>query len=227
MPNARRKLKRSGQTADQIFDRLIEAILTGGFPSGSVVRETPLARDWNVSRTPLREAMRRAAESGFIVLRPNRAPIIRPLSLEDVRNLYDLREVLELHALDLAWPHLREKQIKSLRALATQAQPRHAPSWPARCVKFDLALHDLWTQRCGNSWLVADLERHCQFLRIFQSWIGRDPEALATSYEEHFAILDALEQRDKTEALARLQEHIRASAHLVEEALSKQESTTG
>jgi len=227
MSSTTRPLKRSGQTADQIFDRLIEAILSGEFPSGSVVREAPLARDWKVSRTPLREAVRRAAESGFIVLRPNQAPIIRLLTAEDIRDLYDLREVLELHALNLAWPHLSDGQIKSLRALATRARPRDARDWPQRCLKFDLALHGLWTQRCGNSWLVADLERHYQFLRIFQSWIGRDLGALAKSYDEHLAILDALEAGDQTEAVARLRRHIQASARLVEEALPKSESVAG
>ena len=224
VPSVRRKLKRSGQTADQIFDRLIESILCGEFPSGSVVREAPLARDWKVSRTPLREAMRRAAESGFIVLRPNQAPIIRPLTAQDLRDLYDLREVLELHALSLAWTHIRKEQIKSLRAQATQALPSHAPDWAARCLKLDLALHGLWTQCCGNSWLVADLERHYQFLRIFQSWIGRDPQALTKSYDEHLAILDALEREDKAEALACLRRHIQDSAHLVEEAMSRDEN---
>jgi DNA-binding GntR family transcriptional regulator len=221
MSSPKRQLKRSGQTAGQLFDRLIEAILNGDFPSGSVVHEAPLARDWKVSRTPLREAMRRAAESGFIVLRPNQAPIIRPLTAADIRGLYDLREVLEMHALDLAWPHLNDGQLKSLRVLATQAQPRQARDWPGRCLKFDLALHGLWMDRCGNPWLVADLERHYQFLRIFQNWIGLDPRALAASYDDHVAILDALEQREKTEALARLRRHIQASASLVEEALPR------
>jgi DNA-binding GntR family transcriptional regulator len=227
MSSTTRKLKRPGQTADQVFHRLVEAILGGEFPSGSVVRESRLAREWETSRTPLREAMRRAAESGFIKLRPNQAPIIRPLTAEDIRNLYDLREVLELHALKLAWPHLSDGAIKSLRALAALAKPRSACDWPNRCLKFDLALHRLWMQRCGNSWLVADLERHYHFLQIFQSWIGRDPRALAQSYDEHLAILDALERRDQGEALSRLRQHILSSAHLVEEALLKNESTAG
>ncbi len=95
MSSPLRKLRRSGQTADQIFRRLIEAILSGEFPNGSVIREARLARDWKTGRTPLREAMRRAAESGFIVLRPNQAPIVRPLTADDIRDLYELREVLE------------------------------------------------------------------------------------------------------------------------------------
>lgn len=227
MSSTSRKLKRSGQTADQIFQRLIEAILIGEFPSGSVVRESRLARTWRIGRTPLREAMRRAAESGFIVLRPNQAPIIRPLTAEDIRDLYDLREVLELHALDLAWPHFHDGEIESLHTLATQSKPTGARDWTKRCLKFDLALHGLWMQRCGNSWLVASLEGHYRFLRIFQRWIGQNPTSLAKSYDEHLAILDALEKRDKAQALAKLRRHIQASAKLVEAALPKNESVAG
>ncbi len=212
----RNKLKRYGQTADQIFQRLIEAILSGEFPNGSVVRESRLARTWGTSRTPLREAMRRASEGGFMVLRPNQAPLVRPLTAEDIRDLYALRELLELHALHLAWPHLTEEAIQSLGTLAAQAKPGGARDWPKRCLKFDLALHGLWRQYCGNSWLIADLERHYRFLRIFQCWIGRDLKHLAKAYSEHSAILEAIQKRDQAEAIALLSKHIQESAKMVE-----------
>jgi DNA-binding GntR family transcriptional regulator len=227
MSNTSRKLKRPGQTADQIFQRLIEAILSGTFASGSVVRESRLARQWRIGRTPLREAMRRAAESGFIVLRPNQAPIIRPLTAKDIRDLYDLRLVLELHALELAWPHFNKGDIESLRALMTQAKPSDGRDWAKRCLKYDLALHGLWIQRCGNSWLGSALEWHYRFLRIFQRWIAQNPASLARAYEEHLAILGALEKRDKAQALARLRQHIETSAKLVEEALPTSASVAG
>jgi DNA-binding GntR family transcriptional regulator len=216
-----RKLKRHGKTAEQIFQRLMEALLSGEFSSGSVVREALLARDWKVGRTPLREAMRRAAESGFIVLRPNQAPLVRPLAAHDIRELYELRELLELHALRLAWPHLTQKAIDSVTALAARAKPGSTPGWPKRCLKFDLALHGLWKERCGNSWLIADLERYYRFLRIFQSWIGRDLQHLAKSYGEHIAILEAIQRRDLAKAGALLSEHIRESAQMVERSLPK------
>lgn len=223
MSSVIRALKRPGQTADQIFQRLIEAILSGELPSGSVVRESRLARTWRISRTPLREAMRRAAENGFIILRPNQAPILRRLTAHDIRDLYDLRRVLELHALELAWAHLRAGDLAALRALATQAKPAGARDWPKRCLKFDLALHGLWMRRCGNSWLVASLEWHYRFLRIFQRWIGQSPVSLATAYTQHLGILEALETDDKALALARLRQHIQASAKEVEEALPPDE----
>jgi DNA-binding GntR family transcriptional regulator len=224
MSTTRRKLKRPGRTADQVFRRLIEAILSGEYPSGSLVRESWLARQWRISRTPLREAVRRAAECGFIVLRPNQAPIIRPLSAEDIRALYELREVLEAQAFNLAWRFFTEEEIQSLTAVAAQAKPGNARDWPRRCLEFDLALHRLWAQRCGNAWLRTDLERHYQFLRIFQSWIGRDHKQLAKAYAEHLAILSAIQKRNRATALARLRDHIRESAKMIQQALPKAET---
>ncbi len=222
-----RKLKRQGLTAGQTYQRLIEAILSGALPSGGVVREARLARDWKTSRTPLREAMRRAAESGFIVLRPNRAPVVRAMTASDIRDIYGLREVLELYALRLSWPHLTEEVIQPVVLLAEQAKPKAAPDWARRCLKFDLALHGLWMRRCGNSWLIADLERNYRFLRILQRWIGRDFEHLERSYGQHIGILEAIQRRDEPMVRELLSAHIRKSAQLVEHNLQKTAAPEG
>jgi DNA-binding GntR family transcriptional regulator len=212
--------KRLADTAANLFERLVEAILDGQFESGSPLREAALAREWNVSRTPMREAVRRAAEGGLLVLRPNQAPVVRPLSIEDVRALYDLREVLEVHALDLAWPVLVGQPAQKILALARRSAPGTA-RWQRRCLQFDLALHRWWTTHCGNSWLKADLDRHYLFLRIFQRWVGRNPGALAKSYEEHVAIVEAISAGDQSRARRLLSQHIRHSASLVEAAMCK------
>lgn len=219
-----RKLKRQGLTAGQTYERLIEAILSGALPSGGVVREARLARDWKTSRTPLREAMRRAAESGFIVLRPNRAPIVRAMTANDIRDIYGLREVLELYAFRLSWPHLTEEDIRPVAVLAEEAKPRAASNWPKRCLKLDLALHGLWMRRCGNSWLIADLERNYRFLRILQRWIGRDSEHLEQSYLQHIAILDAIQNQDQPKATELLATHIKRAAQMAERNLPKTEA---
>lgn len=216
---SRRKIRRDGQIAEQAFRRLMEAILSGELPSGQPVPEIRLAQEWNVGRTPLREATRRAAESGFIVLRPNHRPLVRWLTPQEIRDLYELRRVLEMFALERAWGDVTPEQIQSLHKLAAKAAPGKARDWVKLCLEFDLALHALWTQGCGNSWLIKDLERHYRFLCIFQLWIGRDPQAVAMAYQEHLGILQAIEARDKAKALALLSDHISASAKMVVRAL--------
>jgi DNA-binding GntR family transcriptional regulator len=216
------RLKRPGTTAEVVFERLVEGILSGAFPHGAPLREAQLARDWKVSRTPMREAVRRAAEAGFVVLRPNQAPIVRPLTADDIRDLYGLRELLERRALELAWPRFDAAQIQVLEDLAAAARPGQSRHWPQRCLAFDLALHAAWMKRCGNLWLTADLEWLYQFLRIIQSWIGRDHQALANAYAEHLAVLNAIKRREKAAALDRLRRHIRNSAVAVAASLARQ-----
>jgi len=207
--------KRQGTTSADIFERLVEAILSGRFPSGSPLREAQLAREWKVSRTPMREAVRRAAEAGFLVLRPNQAPIIRPLTATDIHNLYEVRELLELHALKLAWPRITPSAVASLAEQAELATPEKSPQWVRRCLKFDLALHRLWMDACANSWLRQDLDRLYQFLRIVQNWMSVDPVAMNDAYREHVAILEALQHHDQTAATRALRFHIRRARDAV------------
>ena len=62
------QIRRTGTTARRLFERLTRNILRGELVGGQPLREARLAREWDVSRTPLREALRRAAEAGFVVL---------------------------------------------------------------------------------------------------------------------------------------------------------------
>jgi DNA-binding GntR family transcriptional regulator len=212
--------KRAADTAENVFRRLVEAILAGDLAGDSPLREAALAREWNVSRTPMREAVRRAAEGGLLILRPNQAPLIRTLSIADVRALYDLREILEVHALDLAWPSLLGGPAEKMLALGRRAQPQSS-GWLKRCLEFDLKLHCWWTESCGNAWLKADLDRYYRFLPIFQRWVGRDSSALVKSYEEHMAIVEAIVAADQARARRLLSQHIRHSASLVDAAMLK------
>ncbi len=213
-----RKLKRSADIAERVFQRLVESIIEGKLPGGQPLREAAVARAWNVSRTPLREAVRRASEIGLLVLRPNQMPLVRLFCIDDMRALYALREVIEVHALRVAWPVLLGPPCDTMTALARKAAP-HRPGWKDRCLEFDATLHQWWITHCGNPWLKVDFDRHYQLLRIFQRWVGRDASALIDSYHEHLAILDAIQNRDRRAALATLRNHIRHSVRLIEAAM--------
>ena len=214
-----RQLKRTGTTARRLFERLTQDILRGELVGGQPLRESRLAREWAVSRTPLREALRRAAEAGFVVLRPNQAPVVRKLSGADVDAMYDLRALLETHALALAWDRIAADILKRMARRAAAARPDGAKDWRRRCLRFDRAFHQIWTRLSGNSWLEADLRRQHQFWSVFQGWVGRDEAALRKPYEEHIAILDAMRSGSKARAINALRNHILTSAEAVRKAL--------
>ncbi len=207
------RVKRTAQSAEVAFQKLRKAILSGEFKEGAVVREVRLVREWKIGRTPLREAIRRAAESGYLVLRPNHAPIVRKLSAEDILQIYALRELLECFALECAWDSFQEKDFMGLHRLAEAAQKaktlerrQHAQ------FVFDNALHELWINKSGNLWLISILER----LRIFRpNYESRDvnmlterPEVIEGAFHDHKKILDALVRRDLNEARRELRLHI-------------------
>jgi DNA-binding GntR family transcriptional regulator len=216
-PNAS-LLKRTGETSEELFQKLFEAILNGELKPGATLRQAKLAREWNVSRTPMREAVRRAAEEGYLILRNNNTPVVRRLTGEDVAGLYDLRETLEIHALERAFSHIDHEALQELREVAAKARPG-GQDWEKYCLEFDLKLHGCWTSRCGNKWLESDLNRQFQFLQIFQRWIGHNTEVLGHTYKQHVGILAALEKGNARLTQKRLSEHIQDSMKYVSQTL--------
>lgn len=205
-------LKRDASVAENVFARLVETLVTGELPAGEPLREALVAKQWGVSRTPMREAVRRAAEAGLLILRKNRAPLIRAFTPHDVDCLYQIREMMEVLAMEQAWKRLPEKEIAALRTMAEAVGNTSSKPWIARCLAFDEALHKIWFDHCQNPWLTQFLQSSRVFIRIFQHMMARDPALVRKSYEQHLAILETLGTTDLQLGTRRLRQHIRDSA---------------
>jgi DNA-binding GntR family transcriptional regulator len=212
-------VKRPARTAERVFNRLVEAIVTGALDGGQPMREAGLAKQWGVSRTPMREAVRRAAEAGLLILRRNRAPLVRAFTPHDVHSLYRMREVLEALALEEAWDQISPEVVRSLQTQAAKIGTAPEKDWADCCLALDDALHRTWIEYCRNPWLTQSLQRIWTFIRIFQRFTAREPEVLRRSYREHCAILQALGRGSRRAGVARLREHIRKSCAAVKERL--------
>jgi DNA-binding GntR family transcriptional regulator len=218
-PRRTSPVKRPARTAERIFNRLVEAIVTGALDGGQPMREAGLAKQWGVSRTPVREAVRRAAEAGLLILRRNRAPLVRTFTQHDVDCIYQMREALEALALEEAWIHISAAKVRSLKDQARQIAAAAEKDWVNRCLAFDDVLHRAWIDHCRNPWLTQSLQRVWTFIRIFQQFTARDPEVLRRSYREHCAILRALGSGDRRSGVALVREHIQNSCAAVKERL--------
>jgi DNA-binding GntR family transcriptional regulator len=204
--------KRDASMAENVFARLVEALVTGDLPAGGPLREAQVAKQWGVSRTPMREAVSRAAEAGLVILRKNRAPLIRAFTPHDVDCLYQIREMMEVLALKQAWHRMPEKEIAALRKMAGSVGRASSKHWIARCLALDEALHKIWFDQCQNPWLTQFLQSSRVFIRIFQHIMARDPALVRKSYDQHLAILETLGTTDLQLGTRLLREHIRASA---------------
>ena len=212
---------RGAKTADRIYHRLINSIVSGEIETGVPFREAYFAQRWGVSRTPIREAVRRAAETGFLILRRNRAPLIRSFSPEEIAALYELRQCLEGLALKLAFPRLSARAIAEVEQLAAASLREQDTDWAETCLEFDRRLHQLWSAACGNPWLTDSLTRLWNFIRILQRYMARDPALVRQSAQEHREILRAVAAGDRRTAAHALARHIRVSGAAVATAFGR------
>jgi DNA-binding GntR family transcriptional regulator len=200
---------RAAKTGNKAFKRLREAILAGEFPPGMLLKEMRLAREWKISRTPIREAMRHAAELGLVVLRPNQAPLVRQLNRRDIDQIYDLREVLETYALRLSWDRIGARDLRRLRVVHHRTLTSPSSRRVNAFLKFEEVLHNLWIKNCGNAWLKRAVEQLLIFrpnvFRIF----SEHPEIAEVTFHEHEQILQHMEKRNLAGATRSLQHHVR------------------
>jgi DNA-binding GntR family transcriptional regulator len=162
--------------------------------------------------TPLREAVRRMAALGYLILQPNRAPVVRQLGADDIREIYALRELLECFALRRGWKTIRRADLRRLDALvakagaATTGQKRLA----AR-LALDAELHQLWISPERTPWLASIMERLLAYRpNLMQVLVAHGP-LVDEAFDEHRRILQALKKRDVDLAVELLGHHIRKS----------------
>lgn len=197
------------------YERLKKAIITGKYAPGELVQISEFARDLGVSRTPVREALS-AIERDFLVdLIDGRGAIIRPLNIDEVRNINQLREIVDGLAARLSAKLMPGNLIAELKEKFESMldNPEMAESEVHSQLSHEL--HKTITDSCGN-WVVQAQWRHLDtaFLRLKQKgwevWRNSEEkrEISLRRLNEHLEILDALEKRDPERAEQAARTHI-------------------
>jgi DNA-binding GntR family transcriptional regulator len=215
---------------DKLAAALQARILSGEIATGTRLRQEALADEFGVSRTPVREALRKLQASGLIELRPHRGALVRHPTTREIREAYEVRAELEGLAAELAASRIQDAQLERLReaerlfrrSITSQLESRRGGSgpsdetlrdWEQANDLFHLAIQDA----AGNERLrltLADLHR--SFPRRL-TWLALSGSShlLEENVEQHAAILRAIERRDPAEARRLMSEHIRRAGELV------------
>lgn len=198
----------STRLSDAVYESLVEAILSSRLAPGSVVSELELARRFDVSRTPVHDALRQLAKDGLVVQEMNRRAVIAAFSAEDVHDIFEMRKLLEGEAARRAATRLDRVSLGTL----CQAADKMAASFGkagaiARWIDFDESFHMTIAGACGSKRLTQDIARYRLLHRSFNR-LGTTPEVLRQALAEHCRILEALEKRDPKAAAAEMAAHI-------------------
>jgi DNA-binding GntR family transcriptional regulator len=200
-------LTRSPTLAARAYDQVKEAIITGALAPGSQTSESELARTLSISRAPLREALGRLGEEGFIAS-ASVGVCVSPLTQRDVSDIYDVRLVLEGHAAGLAFNHVPSSELAAMRAATLALEADLSAGNPEPFIALDIEFHDLWVRNCGNS-LVQDYVRRLRDHIRRASYLARGlTQASREAYMEHLGILDAFANGSRRDFREAVENHI-------------------
>lgn len=195
--------------ADTAYEAILEAILSGRLPAGEEVSEVSLATDLGISRTPVANAVQKLAAIGLIERPLGKQPRVARFDRDEVKELYEMRELLESEAAARSAARLPAEQLEALTvdAEALSRTTVRGPTWAERAIAFDIRFHDELAAASGNRRLCEQIRQYRLLVRAFCRSTGRH-ENLSHALAEHQAILAALASRDPAAARAAMAHHI-------------------
>ncbi|REJ36863.1 MAG: GntR family transcriptional regulator [Bacillota bacterium] len=208
-PDPYPRTRQASSRAELVYITLRQDILNNTYRPGQRLSEEAIAQELNVSRTPVREALKRLHAEGFVEITPHRGAVVRDPSGEELAELCAVREVLEGLAARLAARSISLIEVYSLERLLAEMEAAMAEGRLADLDALNFQFHETIWIASRNRYLAHQLRQLRQFVhRLQESTLtvqGRKEEA----YREHKALFEACAAGDPDEAERLAREHVR------------------
>ena len=192
----------------KIRDSLEQRIVEGELGNGKRLDETELSGFYGVSRTPVREALQRLAESGLAEHLPRRGTFVRSPSLSQLVEMFEVMAELECMAIRLAARRATAEDIDALEKDNETCRAAVAADDTKKYYEVNARLHGRIYQMSGNSFLASEARRLHDRLRPFRRLQLRVRGRMEESMAEHDIILAALRDGDADRAMETMKKHI-------------------
>ncbi len=208
-----------GLRRQAITESLLADVVHGRLRAGEHLVTQRLADRYGVSHTPIREALISLAGLGLVQLLPNRGAVVKAVTPRDVREVLQVRRLLECQAARSACGRIPLDELHALAAELRElmaGRPTRMQAFLAVARRVDSRLHDLIASCCGNAFLVQELGRLTMLFRSFRdlSYVHHEAhnevERLREEASEHLAIVEALLANSPKEAGRAMARHIRS-----------------
>lgn len=213
-----------GESVDKAYRTIRDGIMSGVYPQGAHITAQDLAAASGLSRTPVREAMRRLQSEGLIRIIPNRGAFVASWNADDIVQYFDLVVVLESFAAELAAKNVTEDDLEILRGLVRDMDrlvESGRPSLDEIKANND-AFHKTIMRVCGNVRLEHYLSSMIEAELVFSTFREYNPDELRRSAMQHAELVSALEARDPVWAKSVMATHLLSARHTMIRALHTQ-----
>lgn len=196
----------SKTTAEQIAEQLRIAILNGRILAGEQLRQEQLAKAFQVSRIPIREALNHLQAEGLVEMIPNRGAVVTLLSLIEVEEIYAIRQALETLALERAIPNMTAADFGAAEAILDQIDREdQMPRW----AELNWAFHEALYAPARMPHLLRLVEGlHNNVARYLQVSSLASHDYLKRSQKQHRQLLELCRRKNVTEAVVFLRRHL-------------------
>lgn len=194
-----------------VCETLRDAVRRGILQPGERLMEIQLAEDLGVSRTPVREAIRKLEMEGYVIMMPRRGTYVADLSIRDINEVFEIRTSLESLASGLAAERINEEELEKLQRLLVEIGAYIKSGDMESIVRTDTEFHDLLYQASRNSRLVGIISNLREQLTRFRTTSMSFPGRLKATLEEHRKIVEAIAQGDEKAARKAAEHHMEKS----------------
>ncbi len=205
-----------------VLDAIREAIINGSLKPRERLMEIQLAEELGVSRTPIREALRKLELEGFIVMIPRKGAYVADISFKDIADVYEIRAALEGLAAALAAERITDEELEEMERFLVGKAEAIANNDMDKLVDVDTRFHELIYQASRNdrlSNIINNLREQIQRCRVTSLSV---PGRMQQSLQEHRTIVEAIQSRDTQLARQVAQDHIENAENIMMESLKKE-----
>ncbi|HBG17163.1 MAG TPA: GntR family transcriptional regulator [Firmicutes bacterium] len=191
-----------------VFEVLREAIISGQLAPGERLMEIQLAEELGVSRTPVREAIRKLELEELVLMVPRKGAYVASLSMKDVVEVFEIRGALEGLAAALAAERITEEELESLQRQLVKSAEMIGNADLQGMVEADTGFHQILYQASRNERLAQIINNLREQIQRFRQTSLSYPGRMKIALEEHREIVDAVSARDPEMARKLAQDHI-------------------
>lgn len=204
------------------YDVLKKAIITGEIPAGERIVETDYADRLHISRTPLREALRKLERDGLVEYVMRRGVVVRAFTIEDIEQIYTIRNALEMLTLPAIVDNATPADIASLRDKLAQMDVLQAQEDFEALSLLARAFHSELTAISGQKRILRVIEGQDEYIRRFSAMSIKHENRRESAHQEHYKLVEYVEQKKLDEFTALMKVHIERSKENCLAALAEQ-----